>query len=79
MEKSIADVFGEVLRRHREKKGMTQMDLAAEAGLHLNAVGNLERAERSPTVQTLSLISKALGVPAAELVADVEKRRPRVE
>lgn len=54
------------------------MSLAAEAGLHLNAIGGLERGERSPTLQTLFLISRALGVSVSQLVADVEKRNPSV-
>ena len=76
---NLPQVFGRVLRTHRERKGLNQMNLAADAGLHLNAIGNLERGISNPNLQTLFLISKALGVPAAELVADVERRKPRVE
>lgn len=75
---SLPEVFGQVLRAHRERKGWSQMSLAAEAGLHLNAIGGLERGERSPTLQTLFLISRALGVSVSQLVADVEKRNPSV-
>lgn len=55
------------------------MTLAAESGLHLNAIGNLERGERSPTLQTLFLICRALDIPVSRLVADIEKARPQVE
>lgn len=48
------------------------MTLAMHAGLHLNAVSNLERGLRSPTLQTVFLLSQALGVPASTLVAEVE-------
>lgn len=54
------------------------MTLATQAGLHLNAVSNLERGLRSPTLQTVMLLSQALGVSASSLVAEVEQlpRRP---
>ena len=55
------------------------MTLAAEAGLHLNAIGALERGLNSPTVQTLFLVGRALDVPASQLIADVEKMKPKVE
>ena len=55
------------------------MILAAEAGLHINAIGNLERGLRSPSVQTLFLISRALDMPASRLIAAVEKMKPLVE
>jgi len=55
------------------------MTLAAEAKLHLNAIGNLERGLRSPTVQTLFLISHALEVPPSQIIAAVEKMKPVVE
>jgi len=79
MAQSLSEVFGEVLRKRRERKGWSQMTLAAESGLHLNAIGNLERAERSPTLQTLFLISRALEISVAELVAEIEKRKPKVD
>lgn len=79
MSSTLPEIAGQVLREHRERKGWSQMTLAAEAGLHLNAIGNLERGERSPSLQTLFLICRALGIPVARLVADIEKARPRVE
>ena len=55
------------------------MDLAARAGLHLNAVGSLERGARSPTLQTLLLLGRAMEIPASRLVADVEKAKPAMD
>jgi len=55
------------------------MTMAEEAGLHLNAVGSLERGLCGPTVQTLFLISRALGIPPSRLIADVEQMKPEVE
>jgi len=61
------------LRKYRENKGWSQMKLAIEAGMHLNAVGNLERGQRNPSLQTVFLLCQALGVSVAEFMGEVEK------
>jgi transcriptional regulator with XRE-family HTH domain len=52
---------------------LTQMALAAKAGLHLNALGNLERGARTPSLHTILLLSRALDVRASDLVAKIDK------
>ena len=79
MASTLPETFGQVLRTHRERKGLSQMALAAGAGLHLNAIGSLERGARSPTLQTLLLLGRAMGIPASRLVSDVEKAKPSLE
>ena len=78
MSTDLPTAFGAELRRLRTKKGWSQMKLAMVAGLHLNALGNLERGERTPSLHTVFALSRALGVSAAELVAAVEKARPQL-
>jgi transcriptional regulator with XRE-family HTH domain len=48
------------------------MKLAMEAGMHLNALGNLERGKRNPSLHTIFVLCKALGVPVAKFMATVE-------
>jgi transcriptional regulator with XRE-family HTH domain len=55
------------------------MRLAMEAGLHLNAVGNLERGERGPTLLTVFLLCRALEIRPSRLVGEIEKKKPVVE
>ena len=74
----LPDVFGEVLRKHRKRKGWSQMKLATEAGLHLNALSNLERGKRNPSLHTVFVLARALGVPPSKLVAAVEKIDPKI-
>lgn len=52
------------------------MDLANKAGMHLNALGNLERGKRNASIQTVFILCKALGVSVAKFLADVEKALP---
>jgi transcriptional regulator with XRE-family HTH domain len=55
------------LRLLRKQKGFTQEELADRAGINRNYVGQIEREEKSPTVDLLEKISKALGVDAIHL------------
>jgi transcriptional regulator with XRE-family HTH domain len=65
--------FGAVLRRRREAAGLSQEALAAEAGLHRNYVGLLERGQRMPTILAAEQLATALGTTASRLLAEVER------
>ena len=65
--------FGEVLRRRREAAGLSQEALAAQAGVHRNYVGLLERGKRIPSILIVEKLAAALGTTMASLVRDVER------
>ena len=65
--------FGFVLRRRREAAGLSQEALAAEANLHRNYVGLLERGQRMPSILVVQQLAAALGMTMAELLAEVEQ------
>lgn len=69
----IGLIFGEVLRRHRSEKGISQEELAFLAGVDRTFISRLERGIRQPTITTLIGIGQALGVSAADLVRETEK------
>jgi transcriptional regulator with XRE-family HTH domain len=75
MEKAanIGLIFGEVLRRHRSEKNISQEELAFLSGVDRTFVSRLERGIRQPTITTVIGIGQALGVPAADLVRETEK------
>jgi len=56
------------LKALREKRGMTQGELAAKAKLSREYVLRLEGARQDPTLSTLEALAKALGVPVTELL-----------
>jgi transcriptional regulator with XRE-family HTH domain len=59
--------FGELLRRCRERAGLSQEALAARTGLTAKAISALERgARRRPYPRTLDLLASALELTAAE-------------
>ena len=65
--------FGLVLRRLREKAGVSQETLADLAGLHRNYVGLLERGQRMPSILVVWQLAAALGTTASQMFAKVEK------
>lgn len=69
-------MLGEELRKARSESGLTQEKLAFEADLDRTYISQLENDKKSPTLDALFRIADALGMPASELVARVERSRP---
>jgi transcriptional regulator with XRE-family HTH domain len=55
------------LRILRKLKGLSQEELAFQAGINRNYVGQIEREEKSPTVDILEKLAIALEVNAVDL------------
>lgn len=70
----IGVIFGEVLRRYRSEKNISQEELAFLAGVDRTFVSRLERGIRQPTITTMIGIGQALGVPAAVLMRETEEQ-----
>jgi transcriptional regulator with XRE-family HTH domain len=68
----ISSLFGEVLRRYRTQRNISQEELAYLAGVDRTFISRLERGARQPTITTLIGIGLALDVPAAHMVREVE-------
>jgi len=60
--------FGERLRALRTAAGLTQEQLADQAGLHWTYIGQIERGERNLTYKNVRKLARGLGVKPAELV-----------
>jgi transcriptional regulator with XRE-family HTH domain len=54
------------LRILRKQKGLSQEELADSAGINRNYVGQIEREEKSPTVDILEKLAIALEVNAVD-------------
>ena len=67
------------LRQEREKKGISQMDLAFKAGLSQNQVNYIETGKRTPNLHTILSICKALEINPAVLFEsqDTERQQAR--
>jgi transcriptional regulator with XRE-family HTH domain len=63
-------IFAQRLRQLRKSKGLSQEELADQAGLHRTYVGSVERSERNVSIDNMERLAKALEVDLAELLRE---------
>lgn len=61
-----------ILKRLREDRGITQEELAFEAGITASALSRIERGLNTPGWMTVRRLAEALEVSLVELAAHVE-------
>lgn len=75
-----APTFGDLLRRHRRARDLTQEALAERAGVSVRAISDLERGVRAhPYRETVTRLADALGLAGSEqtiLLAATRRRLP---
>jgi transcriptional regulator with XRE-family HTH domain len=64
-------LLGDAIRTARKNAGLTQEKLAEKADLHPNYIGEVERAEKTISVDALIRVAGALKVSASELLAGI--------
>ena len=69
----IGLIFGGVIKKHRQRLGISQEELAHRADVDRTFVSRMERGVRQPTITTLIGLGQGLGVSAAELVRETEE------
>jgi transcriptional regulator with XRE-family HTH domain len=70
-------MLGDEIRKARLAANLTQEELAFEADISRNYVSLLELNEKSPTVDVLLRIARALRVRASTLIAAIEGKTGR--
>ena len=68
-------MLGDELRKARKDAGLSQEKLASKAGVHRTYVSLLERNLKSPTVDVLLRLCKAMGVSAAGVIRRIEQEQ----
>lgn len=71
LQQKIYRVLGERIRTEREKAELSQEKLAEKADLNRNYIGEIERAEKKITLETLWKIAKVLNTRVRDLVDDI--------
>ena len=66
---ALADKFAANLKKERIRKKLSQEALAAKAGLSVSYISMLERRQRTPPLDTLESLARALSVPATSLLS----------
>ena len=68
------ELIGNVIREIRKSKGMTQEVLSGLAELDRTHYSKIERGLRSPTVETLFKIARALDMKPHEIIMKIERK-----
>lgn len=66
-------ILGQELCRRRKEAGLSQESVAFEAELDRTYISHLENGHKSPTVDVLLRICRALGISAGQVVTNVER------
>jgi len=66
--------FGKSVRGYREKRGMSQEELAAAASIHRTYIGGIERGERNPTLRMIYRLAKALHIEPFMLLSKPDRQ-----
>ena len=72
VDNSLGRTFGSVLRHLRQQRGLSQENLGFVSGYHRTYISILERGQKSPSLQTIFNLSKALKIEPSELIRYVE-------
>ncbi len=70
-------MLGERVRRERLSRKITQEMLAEKAGISASFLGQVERGERKPSLETVVNIANSLGVTVDCLLLDSYKTAPK--
>jgi transcriptional regulator with XRE-family HTH domain len=63
--------FGEIVRKKRQERGLSQEDFAELVGVHRTYVGMIERAEKNITLLNIEKIAQAFGISMSELLENL--------
>jgi transcriptional regulator with XRE-family HTH domain len=70
---TLEQAFGQVLFTLRERRGLSQMDLAVASGYSLRYIGDVERGTKSATIRTMHDLATLLNVKLGTLIVDAEE------
>lgn len=66
----IVKVFGANVRRYRNEKGISQEKLASLSGLHRTYISDIERFQRSISLENIQRIADALDIETFKLFVE---------
>lgn len=67
---SFLAAYGAVIRGRRSERGLDRKELADQAGISYSYLSAIESGQKMPSGRVQELLSRALGLPAAELLAE---------
>lgn len=70
MSELLAIQFGQLVRKYRKERNMSQEQLALLCNMDLSYLGRIERGEVNPTLEKLYELAKSLGVNVKDLLPE---------
>jgi transcriptional regulator with XRE-family HTH domain len=71
---ALTQLVAENIRALRAKRELSQQEVAQKAKISVSYVSMLERGERTPPLDTLETLAKALGVQPLDLLQATSKK-----
>jgi transcriptional regulator with XRE-family HTH domain len=71
---ALKTTIAQTIKQFREKKSLSQEQLAFESDLHRTYISLLERGKRNPTLEALFAIATALDTKPSKLIRHIENR-----
>lgn len=69
---NITEEVGSRIRHQRKRRKLSQEQLAEKSDLHPSYIGQLERGEKTPTIDTLYRITKGMDLSLSDFLKDLE-------
>ncbi|MBI3463836.1 MAG: helix-turn-helix transcriptional regulator [Planctomycetes bacterium] len=71
--RQIEILFGQAVRRRRERLGISQKAFAQKAGIHRTYASSVELGKVTVSIRIACQLAQALGVPLSKIWNDVER------
>ncbi len=71
MSKDICKRFGERVRRLRDKRNITQMDLCHKIGMEQKTLSAIENGHMEPCLRNIGMLATGLGVSLRQVFWDL--------
>ena len=75
-ETQLLDALATALRRRRLALGLSQEEMAAQAGVSMRYISLLESRRHQPSLKTIQKLCSVMGVTMAAFIAEVEAALP---
>lgn len=70
---TVSNQVVRLLRREREKRGLSKYALAERSGISQQAIGYMERGLKRPSLETVLRVADALEVDLADVIKQARK------
>jgi transcriptional regulator with XRE-family HTH domain len=70
---NLSEIIGLRIRQRRNSLGYSQEQLAEYSDLHPTYIGQLERGEKTPSIDTLYKVTRGLGISLSDFLLGIEE------